>query len=456
MDSTAAYEEGLRTLGALWSASGGGGAEPSVELRAKIANVLSDASLVSQRYALVTQLLIKSVMPDTDARALQGFGDDDFSARSFAKYTVSAFAPITRRLGNSTDPYVSNPLRRERLLDDLEQGRGALIWEQLLSILDTVNDQPDLTEPVLRHAISVVQGLSESDPAPRFRPKNPSVPTDLSALQASVGIDEDLLLDIIEVLESDQPQVILAGPPGTSKTYTAQALASYLTDADPGRITTIQFHASYGYEDFVEGLRPVASEGGSLSFEVKEGALLRVAAAVARESDERRVLILDEMNRANLPRVFGELLFAIERRGQPIDLLYTRDFSLPGQICFIGTMNTADRNIRSIDAALRRRFMIFELQPSPQVLTAFYGDHDNEVPDLVEGLITLNDQLTQLLDRHHTIGHTYFMDERGMNAGRLNQVWLRQIRPLLEEYLFDMPDELARFSVEAFWPSIGS
>jgi 5-methylcytosine-specific restriction endonuclease McrBC GTP-binding regulatory subunit McrB len=168
------------------------------------------------------------------------------------------------------------------------------------------------------------------------------------------------------------------------------------------------------------------------------------------------VLILDEMNRANLPRVFGELLFAIERRGQPIDLLYTRDFRLPEQICFIGTMNTADRNIRSIDAAVRRRFMIFELQPSPKVLAAFYGGRENEVPDLVEGLVALNDQLTQLLDRHHTIGHTYLMDERGMNAGRLNQVWLRQIRPLLEEYLFDMPDELARFNVEAFWPSVGS
>ncbi|MGO4664036.1 McrB family protein [Terrabacter sp. 2TAF16] len=457
MDSESAYQAGIGALTDLWERPEDEPDQLPNEIRSKIAIVIDAEAQVSQRYALLTQLLLKHIMDVPDSRALRDLGDDYFTARSFAKYTTAKFPAIARRLGNSTDPYVSNPLRSQSLEDSLKSGRGGSKWEALLDVLDAVDAKGELTEPALKHTVALIRGLDEEAPATKTTPAAPDVQTDLTSLHQHTGLVDDLLLDMLEVLESDQPQIILAGPPGTSKTHTAQALAGYLTGGDTARVTTVQLHATYGYEDFVEGLRPATSDAGVLTFKVEPGVLRRVAAAcnpAGTAPDERpRVLIMDEMNRANLPRVLGELLFAIERRGEPVDLLHTPGFALPPQILLIGTMNTADRSIRSIDAAVRRRFMIFELAPSGEALEAFYQDHDNEVPELVVGFNELNDQLTQLLDRHHTIGHTFLMDERGMTSGRLNQVWLRQIRPLIEEYLFDLPDELARFTVDAFWPS---
>jgi len=451
MDSADAFAAGLQVIGGLWGRTGEDVSHIPEELRSQIATVLGEDALVSHRYALVAQLLLKVVTPNDDVRSLQGFGDDGFSARNFAKNTVAKFLPVTRRLGNSDDPYVSNPLRKSRLSDDLTFGRGGDKWNALLATIDSVNSNPSYAEPALIHALTLISRLPENQPNPKIEAAAPRVGTNLASLGDKTGIEQNLLLDILDVLESDQPQIILAGPPGTSKTHTAQGLASYLTDGDSSRTATIQLHATYGYEDFVEGLRPVVAPNGNLAFEVHPGILRRVASSVVPGKPE--VLILDEMNRANLPRVLGELLFAIERRGEPIDLLYSRGFRLPPELCFIGTMNTADRSIRGIDAAVRRRFMIFELAPSVEVLQVFYESRPNEVSDLFDGFVKLNDHLTQLLDRHHQIGHTFLMDERGMTSGRLNQVWLRQIRPLIEEYLFDLPDELARFTVDAFWSS---
>ena len=167
----------------------------------------------------------------------------------------------------------------------------------------------------------------------------------------------------------------------------------------------------------------------------------------------RVVLIIDEMNRANLPRVLGELLFLLEYRDTPINLLYTKDFELPSGLLVIGTMNTADRSIRSIDAALRRRFDIFECPPSSEVLERYYEKNTNEVPDLIAGFESLNAQLEALLGRHHLIGHTFFMRST-FTAALLRQVWLRQVFPLIEEYFFDQPDIASQFDVEEIWPSL--
>ena len=167
------------------------------------------------------------------------------------------------------------------------------------------------------------------------------------------------------------------------------------------------------------------------------------------------VLIIDEMNRANLPRVFGELLYLLEYRDRPMNLMYTKDFELPAGLLVIGTMNTADRSIRSIDSALRRRFDIFECGPSVEILEKWYSANDNEVTDLLDGFRKLNNQLESQLGRHYLIGHTFFM-RKTFTPVVLRQVWKRQILPLIEEYFFDQPDLAATFDLEELWPTLAN
>jgi 5-methylcytosine-specific restriction protein B len=164
---------------------------------------------------------------------------------------------------------------------------------------------------------------------------------------------------------------------------------------------------------------------------------------------------MDEMNRANLPRVFGELMYLFEYRQKPADLLYTKNFRLPENLLFIGTMNTADRSIRSIDIALRRRFEVFECPPDVRILERFYSRHENGLKSLFTGFEALNAELRARLDRHHAIGHTFFMSRSGFDAARLLKVWRRKIGPLIEEYFFDQPDVAAEFSPERHWPEVG-
>src|SRR5690348_4367346 len=144
---------------------------------------------------------------------------------------------------------------------------------------------------------------------------------------------------------------------------------------------------------------------------------------------------MDEMNRANLPRVLGELMYLLEYRDEAVALQYSPSFTLPHDLRFIGTMNTADRSIRSIDIALRRRFDVFECPPEVGILECFYRrpGRENEVSDLLDRFVEMNSKLQALLDRHHTIGHSFFMADR-MTPQRLETVWRRKIIPLLEKY----------------------
>lgn len=266
------------------------------------------------------------------------------------------------------------------------------------------------------------------------------------------------LKELVEDLEGSSPQVVLAGPPGTSKTWVAKHVARYLTDDQGDRHRTVQFHPSYGYEDFIEGLRPV-SDDGSISFNEEKGVLLQMTKEMrdSGREDETHVLVIDEMNRANLPRVFGELMYLFEYRGEgeEIQLQYTDNFSLPKGLKFIATMNTADRSIRSIDIALRRRFDVFECMPEADVIRQYYAqeEHKNEVEGLIDGFEALNNQLREEIDKHHQIGHTFFM-EPAMDSVQLRKIWDRKLDPLIEEYFFDQPDIAAEYTLEEFWPEV--
>ena len=144
-------------------------------------------------------------------------------------------------------------------------------------------------------------------------------------------------------------------------------------------------------------------------------------------------------------------MFLLEYRDESIDLMYSADFSLPRNLMIIGTMELGDRSIRSLDVALRRRFDVFECPPDPSILRWYYETHTNEIPELIEGFEQLNADLTEQLDRHHVVGHSFFM-ENPFSAQSLRHVWDRQIFPLLEEYFFDQPDLVSGFSLEKYWP----
>lgn len=160
---------------------------------------------------------------------------------------------------------------------------------------------------------------------------------------------------------------------------------------------------------------------------------------------------MDEANRANLPRVMGELLYLLEYRDQAISLQLSKEFKLPSNLMFIATMNTADRSIRSIDAAMRRRFEIFELAPDAAVLERYLSSIALPSAAVIEGLSRLNGHLARDLDRHHTIGHSFFM-RNDMSPKVLREVWTRKLLPLIEEYYYDQPDGMGSLSVNQLWP----
>lgn len=250
-------------------------------------------------------------------------------------------------------------------------------------------------------------------------------------------VDRDWLQECVELLR-DKPQLIFYGPPGTGKTFLAQRLARHLTGGKPENVQLVQFHPAYSYEDFFEGYRPSKNTAGVITFELTPGPLRRLADAARAHPEEPHVLIIDEINRGNLAKVFGELYFLLEYRGHAVPLLYGSDegkgFSLPRNLIILATMNSADRSIALVDAAMRRRFSFCELhpdEPPTRDLLVKWLERETYPTDAARLLAELNNRIG---DRDFKIGPSYLMNTATQSPAGLGRIWRTQIMPLLGEH----------------------
>lgn len=269
----------------------------------------------------------------------------------------------------------------------------------------------------------------------------------IADLAAATFMDETFF-HTLELYLQDKKQLIFCGPPGTGKTYVALKYAEYLT-RDGGEVRTVQFHPSYGYEDFIEGIRPTV-EYGVLAYEVEDGIFKRLCDEARADPNGQYVLLIDEINRGNIPKIFGELLFLLERREHKTDLPYSKEpFSIPLNVIILGTMNSSDRSIALMDLALRRRFHFVEMQPRSEVLAGWLKAYGK--PECIRHVFDkLNDTLLKCgIEQDRLIGHAHFMSAQ-LDGDFLELIWTGTIEPLLKEYFFAEPEKLAEFSFDKF------
>ena len=287
------------------------------------------------------------------------------------------------------------------------------------------------------------------------------------------GIDTNINELPIATVTYDK-NMILYGPPGTGKTYKSAIYAVAICDNKPldelydydevmqryrelkeeGRIAFTTFHQSYGYEEFIEGIKPVVdSESSDVKYTIEPGSFKRFCDKAREDSSEEEgkmgnrpyVFIIDEINRGNISKIFGELITLIEttkREGMKeaisAILPYSGEsFSVPSNVYILGTMNTADRSIALMDTALRRRFHFVEMMPDVKVLQEIGADRVRDL-DVSEMLRVINERITFLYDREHTIGHAFFTGLANTpTVEALAIIFKKSIIPLLQEYFYE-------------------
>lgn len=300
-------------------------------------------------------------------------------------------------------------------------------------------------------------------------------------MEAIKSLEERGVFQEMKELDKEfDKNLILYGPPGTGKTYNSVIYAVAICDGKPldeltdyaavmsrynelkkaGRISFTTFHQSYGYEEFIEGIKPIIDENKQdIGYTIEPGVFKEfcdnaksitrtstgIESTVIEENTEPYVFIIDEINRGNISKIFGELITLIEstkRAGMPeaasAILPYSGDeFSVPSNVYILGTMNTADRSIALMDTALRRRFQFVEMMPDSDVLRKIHADKVEDL-DVAAMLDKINERIEYLYDREHTIGHAFFTDLKDdATLEKLQSIFEKSVIPLLQEYFYE-------------------
>lgn len=280
-------------------------------------------------------------------------------------------------------------------------------------------------------------------------PRSSERPYDGARFANETGLDAATAGDWLERLRR-KGQIVIQGPPGTGKTWIAERLARLLVGQGRGIVDTVQFHPAYGYEDFVAGIAPVVSGGGMLSYETRPGRFLEFCDLARDAEGDPCVLVIDELNRADISRVFGEVMHLLEYREKSIRLANGPEdgrFSIPANVFVVATMNSADRSLALLDHALRRRFSFIRLGPQYGILRERLARDGLVADGLIALLVELN---TEISDPDFEVGISFFMGAgRGLPAV-MPAIWDGEIVPYVVEIMHARPDTRDRWS----WSSV--